>query len=31
VSLACHACSAKRRAEKKLADVDGLYTYVKRH
>lgn len=30
VPLACHACAAKRRAEKKLDDLDGVYTLVEK-
>ena len=28
VTVACHACAAKRRAEKKLDDLDGVYSFV---
>lgn len=27
-TLACHACAAKRRAEKKLDVLDGVYSYA---
>lgn len=30
VPLACHACAAKRKAERKLDDSDGVYTVVKK-
>jgi hypothetical protein len=26
--LACHACATKRRAEKRLDDVDGVYSFA---
>lgn len=30
IPMACHACAAKRRAEKNLDVLDGVYTFVEK-